>query len=69
MRDNKSILSKDKIQFSQKAYSIAEALGDTSKISEGVKITELRNKGDSITLEKKAKKLEGIKNYRLKDYK
>ena len=57
------------MQFSEKAFSIAEALGDNSKISEGVKITELRNKGDAVTLEKKAKKLEGIRNYRLKDYK
>ena len=38
-------------------------------MSEGVKITEIKNKGDSVTLENKAKKLEGIRNYRLKDFK
>ena len=44
-------------------------MGDNSKIAEGVKITELRSKGDAVTLERKAKKLEGVRQYRLNDYK
>lgn len=43
-------------------------MGDDSNVSEGVKITELRGASNAV-LEHKAKKLEGVKMYRLKDYK
>lgn len=48
---------------------MAAVLDDESKISEGIKITELRGGNNTVTFEHKAKRSEGLKMYRLKDYK
>lgn len=50
LQTNKSVFSKDKPEFSEKSFSLAEVLGDPSKISEGVKITELRTNKDNLIL-------------------
>lgn len=63
-----SLIEKDKPIFSAKSFSIAEALDDPAQVAEGVKITEIRGENKNITREHKAKKLEGLKMYRLKEY-
>ena len=60
--------NKETLEFSKEPLTLAEALQDPANISEGIKITELKE-GDSLTFEKKAKVPEGMKKYRLKDYK
>jgi len=38
-------------------------------VAEGVKITDLKNGKEGVTLEHKAKKLDGLRQYRLNDFK
>ena len=50
--------------FSEKSFSVVEALGDDSHLAEGVKITEIRSSSNKVSLEHRMKRPEG-RPYRL----
>lgn len=54
-------------EFSDKGFSVVEALGDGSRLAEGVRITELRGGSNNVSLEHRARRPSG-RPHRLSDY-